>query len=600
MKKLLLIVFIPVFILLSIPALILGFGYDGSTWENFDKSIYDEESDGVEVFYESLEQALETYHDHDDGDEDLVITMHQDIINQLIYDQFRNENESYAPQTSCESAECDSATIIDLNDTGSFALKVHGAWVELTSNSPGIMTLNVALEMGRLDGFGYKTSLQIAFEFEDTEDEYLVTFDSIRLGRLPLTSGMATRIIGALGVESESDEDEFIKIDMNNLSASIDKMGMIDILREEENDDAMFVLLGEMLAIIYERDLLQFGVIESAMDIRFGVSVFRSADDEDIPLYLYDMHDEVGYNPELFNASNFMETRFEEYVFDRALSGETRYKLREVHLNKIVYDEFEGFEDFRMERMVNDRLMVVGLSAMWFEFSETDITVHALMEIDSIKSKIIMEWEITNQTDREIEYDLSSVSIGSREDKSETDYILINEATDSDRLEKFRAFFASIGDVEFVMFDEAGTLHLEADRLESFMEAGTIEDNLSIESIEVVEEGIYLALTASNETLDTVLSTFGSALKDVFESPTIISDLNGALNPEEGSDEALLIDKVESIQSDLNTDGTTDSENVDEMFNLYEQLDESSQTAFMDTIEGSIDPNIFEEFNELF
>ena len=601
MKKILLIIFIPVFIILSIPALILGFGYDSSSWDDFDKSVYDTESDGVETFYQSLETALDTYHEGDE-DDDLIISLHQDVVNQMIYDMFRADNESYAPQSECESAECKSASIIELNDSGSMALMVKGAWLGIESNSPGIITFNVALAVGRIDGFSYSTTLKVSIGFEDADDEYILSFDSMRLGRIPVPDRLIREIVSATDSNLEATDDAFVNFDEDNLALRLNKQGLIDSLREEENDDAMLSLIAEMLSIVFERELLRFAFDQNALDMRFGVYVLRSDDDEDIPAYLYDLHDEQGYNPESFNASRFMETRFNEYVFNRALSGETRYKLSEEDLNKMIYDEFDGFEDFRVERELSDngRIMSVGLSAMWFEFDEAYISVHALMEIDSIKSKLLMEWEVLEQTDTEIEYKLSSVSIGSKEGKTEDEYILIDEESDRDRLESFRAFFADLGDVEFVMFDEDGNLHLEAQRLEKFMEEGTVEDNLKVESIEVVEEGIYIELTASNETLDLVLSSFTTSLNSVFMSPDLLNDLNDTLNPEAGSIEETLINKVDSIQSDLNTLGEVSSDDVNELFDIYETLDETSQDAFMDTIEGSIDPGIFEEFSDLF
>lgn len=605
MKKILLLIFVPIAFVLAIPVTLLVLMYDGSSWENFDREIYHEEADSMASFYEDLNEALATYESEAQEDEDLIIPLHQNVVNTMIFEALKGYNEDYMPNEDCDSDACQYAGVIELDESGDRVLRIKGAWVTFSESSSGNFTMNVAVEAGNRGGFMYKTTLQLRFSLEDRDDEYYVAFDRFRMGSLPLTRGMLSRTISLVDRFADIDLTEYtedypwLMLDESDMSLTIDKQDFANSLDDDE-DDEMNALLGELLSIMFERRLLHFEVRDQMMDITFGVSLLRSADDEDIPEYLYDMHDEDGYNNELFDSASFMRARFDQYTFNRALTGDTRYHIRESHFNKKLYDNFNGFEDFRIDRRVDGRMMSVGLQGLWFDFGENDIKVNALMEMDTIKSMLDMRWEVISLEDDRIEYELTRVAVGDREGKTPEEFILINEETDPERLESFRNFFASLGDVQFAIFTEEGTLVISAETLESFMEEGTVEGNLTIDSIEIDESGIYLDLRASNPTLESVLQAFNSELLSAFESPELLGNLDEALSPEEGSPEEEVINKVQEIQDQINQDGEADPDTIEAMFDAYEQMSQENQEAFMDTIHDEMNQTIVDEFDNLF
>jgi len=597
-KKLLLIIFVPIGLVLAIPLTLLLLMYDGSSWEDFDKTIYSEDADAMSAFYEDLDVALNDYQENSAREDDLVIPVHEDVINTAIFTLLQGQNDQYLPLESCESSDCLYVIEDEINDN--LVYRIKGAWITLGDSSEGQFTFNLALEAGRPDGFTFKTNLQARFTLEDREDEYYLEFDRVRIGSLPLTRGLFTRILSVANVETNLDEEDFPGVDLaiDNLSLTINKAEMLENL--DGNDDAMMDLFAEMLNIVFERRLVHFEIQNRLIHITMGISQIRSDDDEDIPPYLYDMHDEQGYNPDLFDSGRFMKTRFDQYTFNRALTGDTRYEIKERHFNKMLYDNFDGFEGFRIDREVNGRMMSVGLQGLWFDFGETDIKIYGLIEIDSIKSVVDMRWDVVELEADRIEYQLSRVAIGDAEGKTADEFILIDEATNSERLEKFRDAFASIGDVEFAIFTEVGNLVISTETLENFMEGGTVEDNITIDSFEINNDGILLDLKASNENLDLILSAFSNSLQDAFSSPTILGNLDDNLNPEPGSPEEAVLESVASIQTALNDNGDVDPELVEELFDAYEQMSPENQDSFMDSFYGEMDENVVDEFGDFF
>lgn len=627
MKKLLLAITIPVFFVLGTPALLATIMYDGSGDSHMPVDLYTEDADFEKMLYEELSVSLD---DVENGiTTDMVYNLDQDILNTAIFQVVReNINENYLPGEDCDTPECayiiyEPIPVGDMN----LEVKLVGIWLEFEdmgtqSNNQGRAILNVFLEVTLDDGFTYKTIVGTHFILQDdTENgEYYFEFDKVKIGNLPIPKAMITSILDAVGVDIETEIQETLKFGTfsgKDISYTVGKQELVDQMGSDDEElDANGKLAQEMMSVVLE-NYVSFDVNDEDVALTIAVSLLRNDDDQysDIPAYLYDLHDydpvtdTYGeYNPDLFNPEQYLEDKFTEFVFNRALSADTNFYLKERTFNKLIYHGAEGFADMGTDYTFTnsdgeEETIEIGLRAIWFEFEEGttgegQILAKALFQVSGINSLLEIKALNTSETVDTLEFDFNSITIGKDPGELDGDYTIF------ENIDIFKEVFAEMGDVEFGEFNADGKLVISAAKLSGMMQDGSSDGAVVVDGIGVVENAITLSVVPANEQLEQILNDFTSALNDIVENGTLLTELENnpafdASDPE--SPEAQILEDVEAMQNQLaGGDTDVDPEQISDMFETFETLDPAAQETFLDTFEGAIPPETYAQFSDYF
>ncbi len=606
MKKFLISIFIIVLVIVSIPLALLAVMSDGGSFDDIPTHLYHEDADAMKLLYEEIDHSLAAL--EEDEEADLVFALHQDVLNIAIFEAIRGSEDSeginpdYLPDDDCDTDAC-RYVFTDTFYTGDrpVHLRVPGIWMTFDGDEDetekGYVTLNIAVSVQSGDGFTYRTVVRMRGAFSDTDDAYILEFDRLSIGSLPFTQGFFSRIIGWTGVIDEDTVEDnlpFGLFDLDNFRMVIEKEALTDWLQNEE-EEPMMNLVAEFVNIIYANRMLHLRVHDEAFTVTFEVSKVRNDADTDIPAYLYDLHGPDGYDPDKFDMKRHMETRFEEFVFNKALAKQTAFTLDERTFNKILYDTFDGFEEFRNVREIDGRTMSIGLDALWFEFYDDEIVIKALFSIDHIKSLIEMRADQTSTTPTVLEYSISAITIGKDEGETEDEYLVV------ENLDAFKALLADIGDAYFGEFDEDGTLVIDITRLEDLFDEGIADGAVGIESLEIVKRAIRLEMAIDGD-LEHLFDGFTDGVRAALKDMDAAGALADSLNVEDEGPEKDAVEKIQQIQDALIDDeeAEIDPEDVQALFDSYSQMSPEAQETFMQTFEGLMDESLVEGFNDSF
>ena len=626
MKKLFMIIFIPVLLILGTPALIGALMYDGSGDEKMPTYLYTEDADAEKMLYKELSDSIADI--EEDVEDNIIYNLHQDIINTAIFQFFSSEdmNPDYMPTDDCEEDSC-KYLFSDVQEIEGFNLgiRIVGAWVDFEDDK---FIANLFLEVNLDDGFTYKTIVQVHFKFRDLDDSYELEFDKIQIGSLPIPKSLISSIINTLDnqisqidLDDQSDSVPIGELDIANMSYSLKKADILSELQDnqEGEDNTGAQLAQEVLSIVFDNNLINFTFADSEFILTAGISKFESTpvDDEgepievDIPLYLYDLHykeiyddgDEVigNFNPFSFDIDSYLADKFTEYVFNSALSG-GGFSINERTFNKIIYHSTEGFTETRTTyEYENDlgeiEVIEIGLKAIWFEFDENEMYVYALFDIAGIDSKVKIIASEKSTSDTELVFEFTKITIGEDEGELDGTFLLINDLT------VFKQMFADLGDVEFGEFDENGVLTISAERLSAMLQDGSQEGTVNVTAIAMGLNVITLTVEPADQALADAMNAFTAELNSVFDDELLLPGLQDALDFDTPGIEQDVYNDVVELQELLSGDNpaeTVDPELVVGMFENFEQMETESQEAFMQTFEDLIDPAIFTTFQSYY
>ncbi|MCF7926219.1 MAG: hypothetical protein K9L74_01410 [Candidatus Izimaplasma sp.] len=618
MKRLFLAFMIPVLVILGTPALVGSLMYDGSGDEHMPVDLYTEDADAIEMLYAELDASITDIETN--PDEDLVYNIHEDIINTAIYQAIKDENPDYSPGEDCSTTtECFAFGEMQQVEGYDVELGLIGAWVSFYDTNDvadaGQLALNLFLQVEANNNLRYKTIVEFHFSFEDDPDYYYLEFEKVKIGRLPVPKSL---IVGALGIienqaginfENELGEMKLGDIDLQNLSYKLSKDEILQQLNsaDEEQNDVGAKLSQELLSISFEKQLIRFDIIEKELQFIIGISQLRNEAGTDMPDYLYTLHDqevvddEVVYgefNPTLFNPETHLKDLFTEYLFNLALT-DNNFVIKEKAFNKLIYSEADGFADTREMRTIDlgngeTKTIEFGLKAIWFEFTPDNIYIHALFRIDDIDSEVVITAEEISTSPTELQFEFSKITIGKDEGEADGEYTALTD------LEVFKEIFADFGDVEFGEFNQDGDLIISASRLTSLIQGGTVDGSVEVTEIILVQDGIELAIEPTSTTLKDVLQDFKSELNNVIGSEQFTTDLEAVLDTTDGGAEQATYDSIVGLQEALLNEEPIATEDVEELFNNFSELDEQTQTEFVETITNLIDPAIFADYESLF
>jgi hypothetical protein len=608
MKRLFTALFAFVLLVLGTPALVATLMYDGSGDVHMPTHLYTEDADAQQMLMEELRDSFDEL--ESGVTEDMIFNLHEDIINVAIFNAIREENPEYMPTDDCSTPE-QCYIVAEQQDFEDFnlMLRVVGAWVDFDQD---IFNLNVFLEVELDDGFTYKTIVSTEFKFTDVPGKYVLEFEELRIGNLPLPASALSGLLNAIETNAEdvdfdalNDDIEFGELDLTEFSFTIQKSEIVEQIGEDqpsaEND-----LVKEVVSIIFEQELLTFEFIEEEFVVSGRLSKFQSEDVTDIPAYLYDLHavdaqtGEVGaFDPNAL-GDDFLEDLFTEYVFNFALAG-GGFEINEETFNKMLYNQAAGFEESRTIEELdlgdgNVEEIEIGLKGIWFEFTPEAIYANALIRVASVDSNLVITaTKVESESDNtQLVFEFTEITFGADAGETNAEYLEIVD------LEVFKQMFAELGDVEFGEFDENGTLTISAERLSALMQDGSQEDTVNVTGIAIVQDAIVLEIEPADAELAQVLEDFGNAIEAVVESEELLEDLENILDTTTEGPEQEVFEAVQDLQETLQDNEVPTTEQVTELFDNFEDLDQETQEEFLEAIGDLIDPDLLDDYEDLF
>jgi hypothetical protein len=623
MRKLFMVIFIPVLFVLGTPALVATLMYDETGESDMPIHLYVEGASAEDMLYEELTLSID---DLENGvTDDMIFNLNQDVINTAIFEAIRdpNVNPDYMPNDDCVEDSCNYIFAEPLEVEGfDISLRVVGVWVDFENDK---FILNVYLEVELNDGMTYKTVLETHFILLDEADEYVLKFDKIQMGKLPVPSGFITSIMSTLDKQLDQidlsnmlGDVPFGEFDAENLIYTLPKDDILEQLATDEGaePDATAELSQEVLSIIFDKGLLTFEIVDKDFVLTAGVSKFKNDDEVNAPLYLNSMHfqEEIEgvtvygeFDPNSFNPEDYLKDKFTEYIFNYALVSESDFIITEQTFNKLIYFGAEGFSDTRTTYEYIDKstgetqVMDIGLKAIWFDLTPGEIYINALFKIAGIDSLLqISAVDVSDVLDgSQLMFEFTEITFGKDELETDMDYLSIVD------LDVFKQVFADLGDVEFGEFDENGTLVISIDKLSEIMNdasANQAEGTVSVVGIEVVQDGIKLDIEVNAVYAD-VIEDFATALNEVVGSTEIIDNLEVILETETEGPEQEVYDAVVELQNLLGDGDPETNPSADlliDMFVNFEDLDPETQEAFIGAFEELIPEGLLDEYENLF
>lgn len=623
MRKLFMIVFIPVLFVLGTPALVATLMYDGTGTTHMPTHLYVEGASAKDMLYEELTLSIEEL--ESGVTDDMIFNLSQDVINTAIFEAIRRPgvNPDYMPTDDCNDDSCNFIFAEPIEVEGfNLSLRVVGVWVDFEKDT---FILNVFLEVNLNDGVTYKTVVQTHFEVHDEASEYVIKFDKIQIGNLPIPSSLITSVISTIDSQLSqidlgdmSDGVPLGEFDIDSLTYTLPKDEILEQLATDEGaePDATAELAQEVLSIIFEKGLLTFELIEDDFVLTAGVSKFKNDDDVNAPGYLNTMHyQEVvdgvtvygDFNPESFNPEDYLKDKFTEYIFNYAFVPDSDFIITEKTFNKLIYFGADGFENTRTTYEYENKttgemeIVDIGLKAIWFDLTPGDIYINALFKIAGIDSLLqISAQDISDELDdSQLMFEFTEITFGKDELEADGEYLSIID------LDVFKKVFADLGDVEFGEFNEDGTLIISVDKLSAIMNDGSaneVDGTVSVVGIDVVQDGIQLDIEVNTMYSD-LINDVTTALNDIITDPLLIDDLETILDTSVEGPEKEVFDAVIELQ-DLLGDGdpgtNPDADMVMEMFENLEDLDAETQQEFISAFEDLIDPELFADYEDLF
>jgi hypothetical protein len=618
MKKLFLAIFIPIAVILGTPALVATLMYDGTGDEHMPVHLYTDEYDFETMLFTELNNSIEEV--ETGVTNDLIFNLHSDMINRMIFESIRENNPDYAPGEGCVT---DQECYIFANPVEAegynFDFRVVGMWVSFydgeTATDPGRFTFNIFLEVNLNDGLQYKTVIELHFLFEDDIDYYYLEFDKVQMGRLPVPKSFFTTVIGVIESQGGVDLEEQLSemplgdLDLNNLTYIIEKDDILASMTEGEGaQESGAKLMQQLLSIVFEENLVNFELQDDEFVLSAGVSKFRSEDETEIPAYLYDLHDQtvegtetvIGeFNPELFQPDVYIQNLFTEFIFNNALLG-GGFEIDEETFNKLVYANASGFSDTRQTVEIDTgdgttKMVELGLKAIWFEFETDGIYAKALFSIADIDSLLVLRADETSSSTTELYFEFVTITAGQDSGEQDGDYLSIDD------MAAFQAVFADLGDVEFGTFNEQGDLVISTTQLSALMQEGSAEGAVEVTAIDLADGAIVLTVEPADDNFVAALNAFQDAMETVLGDNQLMTNLGGVLDVTDGGTEQAVYEAVQDIQDTLNDPlGEVTSEQIEDLFTNFDDLDTGTQQQFLDTIVDLIDPTTVGDFETIF
>ncbi len=607
MKKIFLTLFVFVLLVVGIPLSIIALMYDGSANDAIPIDVYQRDDSGFDLFIRDVEAAFNEA--RNDPSADLEIALSEDILNLMIYHQIIGDDEeainaNYAPGENCQGDQCYILEErFETNDRQG-TIRLNGLWVTFEE---GIIVGNAAVEFEHEIGFTFRTRVRIQFSFEDDleNDRYVLAFDRVSVGRIPLTRGLFTSVMNLVnrvtgGDAIESDLLGIGTLNVNELELVVKKQEFVEFITSENgSDDDMTTLV---LTTVFENDLITLRLVEEAFIFNIRMSLLRNIDLVDIPSYLYDLHGNDGeFDANAFNVEQHLQTQFDAFVFNLALTGDTVWMIHQRTFNKVIYYALDGFNDWGFVYEYEDenddiQSFAIDFRALWFDFAEEDdglvLSIRGLIDFNGIPSRLEIRAEEISSSPGVYAFEFTEISMGKEPGKEQ--YLSITN------MAPFKNFLRELDEFPFGSIDGNGNLLINTSALTNFIDDGAVEGAVSVRSVAIVAGGIRIEIEASDAQLQAILDDYANAINAVFTDPTINTALQNNLDTVNEGPEKETFEQFVLLQSKLENEEAITEDDIEALFDNFEQMSSASQEAFMNAFKDLIDPNLVDQYQSSF
>lgn len=524
-----------------------------------------------EIFQEEINAAIAGI---EDGK--LALSLTEDNLNKIIYNSIKEINELYRPtgaeasnplytDEECVDNDCNfiQHQIIDIGGK-EVALGVTGMWVEFYED---VISLNVSVEGDYLIDFS--TRMRLEFEVEDNAGEYKITYNKVRVGNIPLPKAIVKPIVNFIVNQTDMDVsnlgNEFLTVDVENLSAVVDKTALVQEMASEPSAQAG-------LNLIFDNELVQIDVFEEPARLEVYIDLDKLSVDTE-PMIISDegfvMEDEI--------------TRQMNNIILSVFTGEPQVVVSEELINKLVATTM-GELDVSQLIPVGDTDLDISVEGVWVELGTNALEFNFQMKIN--QTKLLLEINMLSE-DRngDLAFVINEAYLGRDPGEASTDYVTITAAD--------IASMAGGLSVSNDLFD------LDLSTGEIVISRASIADLVAASSTGITIEGVSIADSAI--VIDIYLSQQEIIQEIVAEVTEVLDTLEDGLDFVDDSkpEEVAFEDKVSEIAAGIDiVGGDVDiaEEDLEELTTLYNELDEEAQGEFIAFIEESIDPELFTEF----
>lgn len=610
MKKLFVSVFVIGLILLGIPLVLLGLMYERDTDALMPLELYYEEADGFSLLYAELATALQAA--QDDDTTNLHVMLDENSLNTLIFNYIRGDgpfkeaiNPDYLPGPDCDSASC--ATIFEevfTHEGRRFIIQLKGLWVQFDEET---LHLNAALAFNYQDRASYQTVVRTELNLEsgDTPGVYTLTYEGMRIGRLPLPSRLFNTMSTWFDRVTSYDFDEAIdmasraiRIERQPLSLTLDLPALIKQASETLEADPGAELGLTIIDALLQEDLLTLAFEQAGIGMQVQLDALRIESDTMIPEVLLAQRDAAGFIPQAFSFETHLKTQLETWLIARALGHAMPFHIPVDLMNAALYHEAGGFERFQYEFDYRDAtgspaILFMGLEAFWLEFAqdETDsakalMTLYGLFDFGGLKTRIALKnTGITTDNESVLTFSLHAITLGDDADPP---------ALSFSEVDRFVTLLDTLAWAPFIEVDATNQLILDGEAL--FNEMGK-QDVWRVTVMTIIDTGILVDITPQNPTLEDTLNAMTSALFDVL-SAGLSHELETVLDDQ--AESQAFLNHLKEIETVLAADDPLDEADVTLLMAQLDALPELARQQFTDTLTAQLDPSIQDAFNDAF
>lgn len=595
-KKLFLLIFMLIVLVILSPVILLGLMYQGDLESALPISAYEVGLTPAQTLSDDIDATLDQL---STPEEDIKFTLSEETLNSLIFaslTQVEGLNPAYAPSTDCETDACQYLITEEIT-TETFG-RLKGIWVELEDDQ---ITISLGASLEWQERITYGTILSLTFDVTDEVDQYQLRIDSIRLGRLPITSRFLGRVLSwienATGQPVLEVENNLPvgTLDVESFSYTLLKSEIVTLVEENEELENR-ALAAQLLEIVFEKEIITFKIEEDAFNFNFRSSLFLSDEDTSMPPAVASLYE--ASNP--IDLDSYLQGRFEEFILTQALLGETSFRLNERVFNTIIASGLngeQGLPDFSYEYQDKDgnpEVIEMKVEGVWVNLSTEEFTIQALFNLASKPSLMeVVLMAVPSDNPFEIIYEIETLSIG----KS-----LSNPSKEDVTIDDFSAlipFLKSFIENEFIEFNESNQLVIGGASLETYINTFLQGSGIQLSGIRVQDEAMVLDLQL-DPALQTLFDNYANAINDALTNEGFTEALNSALDAANNEEAEAVINQLTTITDKLSNDEPVSEEDVSAFIDAFDELSTDDQAAFFSAIQGFIDPSLIEEFENSF
>jgi len=511
-------------------------------------------------------------------DGNLALSLSEENINKLIYNAIIQEegvNPLYKPSGAggadfeCIDDDCNFIQYDSLDVNGTSAVfGVTGMWVEFYED---VVSLNISVKGNYLVDF--QTRLRLEFEIDDTEDEYTVTYSKIRIGNIPLPKGIIKPVVNMIVNNTNLDvsqlNNEFLTVEIEELSAVVEKSALVEQLSDDPGAQAG-------LNLIFNNQLVTIDVFEDPARFEVYVDVDKLSVDSE----------PMASSTEDFNIEEEITRQMNNIILS-VFAGDPQIVIDADTINHLVST---SMGDMAVSQIlpVGEAELDISIEGIWLELLEDEMELNFQMRVN--QNHILLEVNtLATYRGTDLVFVLNEAYIGRDAGEAMGDYVTLT----SDDISALAGGMVIENDL-FSLDLAVGEVVISQTSISEMLSASS--NGVTVEMISVDEGELVIDISLpQQEIIAEVVAEVTEALDELEEGMEFIDDSN----PEEAAFE----DKVQEIAASIDIGaGEVDlnPEDLEELTELYNELDAETQADFINYIEGSVDPEVLTDFIDSF